>query len=130
MTQELWIAVYAAVLGIVMVLLPPAFAYSRKGYMQWNAGPRDTPFDVGPHSERLRRVFSNFMETYVFFLVFVIALTLARKSSSVSIYGAWIYLGARIVYIPLYVFGVVGIRSLVWAISLLGIAAIAFVLFF
>ena len=130
MTQELWIAVYAAVLGIVMVLLPPAFAYSRKGYMQWNAGPRDTPFDVGPHSERLRRVFSNFMETYVFFLVFVIALTLARKSSSVSIYGAWIYLGARIVYIPLYVFGVVGIRSLGWAISLLGIAAIAFVLFF
>ncbi len=129
MTQELWIAVYAAVLGIVMVLLPPAFAYSRKGYMQWNAGPRDTPFDMGPQSDRLKRAFSNFMETFAFFAVFVIALALAHKSSPVSIYGAWIYLGARIVYIPLYFFGVVGIRSLVWAISLLGIAACAFVLF-
>ena len=130
MTQELWIAVYAAVLGIVMVLLPPIFAYSRKGYMQWNAGPRDKPFDVGPHTERLRRAFSNFMETYAFFAVFAIALAFIHKSSFVSVCGAWTYLGARIVYIPLYAFGVVGIRSLVWAISLAGIAACAFVLFF
>jgi len=129
MTRELWIAVYAAVLGIVMVLLPPLFAYSRKGYLRWNAGPRDTPFDVGPHAERLRRAFSNFMETYAFFAVFVIALAFAHKSSPVSIYGAWTYLGARIVYIPLYLFGVTGVRSLVWAVSLLGIAAVAFVLF-
>ena len=129
MTRELWVAVYAAVLGIVMVLLPPCLAYSRKGYMRWNAGPRDTPFDMGPHADRLKRAFSNFMETYVFFVVFVIALAFARKSSHVSVHGAWIYLGARIVYIPLYFFGVVGVRSLVWAISLLGIAAVAFVLF-
>jgi uncharacterized MAPEG superfamily protein len=129
MTQELWIAVYAAVLGIVMVLLPPVFAYSRKGYAQWNAGPRDTPFDMGPHADRLRRAFANFMETYAFFAFFVIALTFSHKSSSVSVYGAWIYLGARIVYIPLYVFGVAGIRSLVWAISLGGIVAIAVSLF-
>lgn len=130
MTQELWIAVYAAVLGIVMVLLPPSLAYSRKGYMQWNAGPRDTPFDMGPHADRMKRAFSNFMETYAFFVVFVVALALAHKSSPISVYGAWTYLGARIVYIPLYAFGVVGIRSLVWAVSLLGIAAVAFVLFF
>ena len=130
MTQELWIAVYAAVLGIVMVLLPPAFAYSRKGYIQWNAGPRDKPFDMGPQADRLKRAFSNFMETYAFFAVFVIALAMAHKSSNVSVWGAWTYLGARIVYIPLYAFGVVGIRSLVWCVSLAGIAACAFVLIF
>jgi len=129
MTEELWIAVYAAVLGIVMVHLPPLAAMSRKGYMQWNAGPRDTPFDVGPQSDRLKRAFSNFMETYVFFLVFVIALAFLHKSSSLSVYGAWAYLGARIVYIPLYAFGVVGIRSLVWFMALLGIAACALQLF-
>ncbi len=129
MTQELWIAVYAAVLGIVMVLLPPLFAYSRKGYVQWNAGPRDTPFDMGPYADRLKRAFSNFMETYVFFAILMVALTLAHKSSMVSVAGAWIYLAARIVYIPLYAFGVKGVRSLVWAVSLAGIVACAFVLF-
>ena len=129
MTQELWIAVYAAGLGIGMGHLPPLAAMSRKGYWLWNAGPRDKPFDVGPHAGRLRRAFRNFMETYVFFLVFVAALAFAHKSSSVSVWGAWAYLGARIVYIPLYLFGVVGVRSLVWAVSLAGILAVAFVLF-
>ena len=129
MTQELWIAVYAAVLGIFMVILPPSLAYSRKGYRQWNAGPRDTPFDMGPHADRARRAFANFMETYAFFAVFVVALALAHKSSAVSVGAAWVYLIARIVYIPLYLFGVKGIRSLVWAISLAGIVACAVVLF-
>ena len=129
MTQELWIAVYAAILGLVMVHLPPLAAYSRKGYIQWNAGPRDTPFDMGPYADRLKRAFSNFMETYVFFAVFVVALAFAHKSSVVSVDGAWAYLAGRIVYIPLYAFGVKGVRSLVWAISLAGIVACAVTLF-
>ncbi len=129
MTQELWIAVYAAVLGVLMVLLPPLLAYSRKGYMQWNAGPRDKPFDMGPHADRLKRAFSNFKETYIFFVVFVIALAFAHKSSTASIDGAWLYLIARIVYVPLYAFGVKGIRSLVWIISVAGIIACAVTLF-
>ena len=129
MTQELWVAVYAAILGMVMGLLPPLMAYSRKGYIQWNAGPRDTPFDMGPHADRLKRAFSNFKETYIFFVVVVVALAFAHKSSTVSVDAAWTYLVARIVYIPLYLFGVKGIRSLVWAISLAGIVACAVVLF-
>jgi len=129
MTQELWIAVYAAVLGMIMGLLPPLLAYSRKGYIQWNAGPRDTPFDMGPHADRLRRAFSNFKETYIFFVVFAVALAFAHKSSFASIDGAWAYLVARIVYIPLYAFGVRGIRSLVWIISVAGIIACAVTLF-
>ena len=129
MTQELWIAVYAAIVGMVTALLPPLFAYSRKGYVQWNAGPRDTPFDMGPYADRLKRAFSNFMETYVFFLVFVVALAFSHKSTAVSLGGAWTYLIGRIAYVPLYAFAVKGIRSLVWAISLAGLVACAVVLF-
>jgi uncharacterized MAPEG superfamily protein len=129
MTQELWIAIYAAILGMVMGLLPPLMAYSRKGYIQWNAGPRDTPFDMGPHADRLKRAFSNFKETYIFFVVVVIALAFAHKSSTVSVDAAWTYLIARIVYVPLYAFGVRGVRSLVWVISLAGIIACFVTLF-
>ena len=129
MTQELWVAVYAAILGMVMGLLPPLMAYSRKGYIQWNAGPRDTPFDMGPHADRLKRAFSNFKETYIFFVVVVVALAFAHKSSTVSVDAAWTYLVARIVYIPLYAFGVRGVRSLVWIISVAGIVACFVTLF-
>ena len=129
MTAELWILVYAAILGLVMVLMPPVFAYSRKGYMQWNASARDTPFDIGQTAERLKRAFANFMETFVFFAIIVLALAFSHRSDVISQWSASIYLLARIVYIPCYAFGVTGVRSLVWAVSFLGILMCLYTLF-
>ena len=131
MTQELWIALSAAILGVVTCLASPVAAglQSGKAYFTWNAGPRDKPFDIGPHADRLKRAFSNFMETYVVFSVFAICLAFAHKSSTLSVIGAWTYLIARIVYVPLYLFAVTGIRSIVWGIGLLGIALCALALF-
>jgi uncharacterized MAPEG superfamily protein len=123
MTQELTVLVWAAVLGLVMVLLPPAVAGATGGrrYFNWNAGARDKPFEVNPAADRLRRAFSNFMETFVFFAVIVIALAFADKSSDLSVRGAWLYLGARILYVPCYAFGIKYVRSAIWAAALAGI---------
>ena len=129
MTYELWILVWAVVLGLVQVMLPPVFAMSRKGYAQWNAGPRDTEFDVGPIAGRLNRAFANFKETFVFFAVIVVALAFSGKSSDLSHWGALTYLIARIIYIPLYAFGVVGIRSLAFIVSLVGMLMCLYTLF-
>lgn len=129
MTYELWVLVWAAILGLVQVGLPPIAAMSRKGYAKWNAGPRDTDFDTGPMAGRLNRAFANFMETFAFFAVIVLALAFLGKSSQVSIWGAQVYLAARIVYIPLYAFGVVGVRSLAWIVSLIGILMCLYTLF-
>ncbi len=130
MTYELWILVWAVILGIVQVGLPPVAAMSRKGYWLWNASPRDGDFDMGPLAGRLNRAFANFKETFVFFAVIVVALAFAGKSSELSRWGADIYLAARIFYIPLYAFGVVGVRSLAWIVSLIGILMCLFTLFF
>lgn len=130
MTYELWILVWAAILGLIQVVLPPLAAMSRKGYLLWNAGPRDSEFDTGPLAGRLNRAFANFKETFVVFAVIVVALAFAGKSSELSRWGADIYLAARIFYIPLYAFGVVGIRSLAWGVSLIGILMCLFTLFF
>jgi len=130
MTEELRIAVYAAGLGIFQLLLAAWAPSFTPGYMKWNAGPRDEPFDVGPVAGRLRRAFGNFMETYVFFVVIAVALTIARRSDALSVWGAWIYLIARIAYVPLYAFGVTYVRSFVWIVSLLGIAMTACCLLF
>ncbi len=129
MTYELWILVWAVILGIVQVSLPPVFAMSRKGYAKWNAGPRDGDFDMGPLAGRLNRAFANFKETFVFFAVIVVALAFAGKSSELSRWGVDIYLAGSIFYIPLYAFGVVGVRSLSWIISLIGILMCLYTLF-
>lgn len=121
MTYELWILVWAALLGLVMLILPPLAAAAQPGYFKWNAGPRDTPFDKGVIAERLDRAFANFRETFAVFAVAVIILAFAHISNDLSLWGARLYLAARVVYIPLYAFGVTGVRSLVWMLSLVGI---------
>ncbi len=129
MTVELWVLVFAAILGLLMVTLPPVAAMSRKGYKEWNASSRDVPFDLGPAADRLKRAFSNFMETFSFFAVIVIALAFLHKSGTFSIWGAHIYLFARILYIPCYAFNLVGVRSFVWIVSLVGILMCLYTLF-
>lgn len=121
MTYELWVLIWAAILGLVMLLLPPVAASTRKGFLPWAISSRDTPFDKGVIGERLARAFDNFKQTFVFFAVVVIALALAHKSDSVSLLGAQLYLAARIVYIPLYAFNLIVLRTLVWAVSIAGI---------
>jgi uncharacterized MAPEG superfamily protein len=121
MTFELMILIWACVLGLVHVLLSPLVSFATPGYVQWNAGPRDKPFETPIAAQRLDRAFNNFKETFVFFAVIVIALALAHRSTPLSVAGAQIYLVARVVYIPLYITGVKGVRSLAWVVSLLGI---------
>ncbi len=130
MTEELRIAVYAAGLGIFQLLLAAEWPLFTPGYLRWNAGPRDRPFETGPIAGRLKRAFGNFMETYVFFAVIAIVLTITHRSDALSVWGAWIYLVARIAYVPLYAFAVTYVRSGVWIVSLLGIAMTACCLLF
>jgi uncharacterized MAPEG superfamily protein len=120
MTYELTILIWTCVLGLVHLLLSPLASLSTPGYAQWNAGPRDKPFEKPVLAQRLDRAFSNFKETFVFFAVIVIVLTLAHRSTALSIWGASLYLAARVVYIPLYIAGIKGVRSLAWIVSLTG----------
>jgi uncharacterized MAPEG superfamily protein len=46
----------------------------------------------------------------------------AEVSGTVTAAGAWLYLIDRVVYLPMYLFGVPWLRTLAWTISLLGIA--------
>ena len=130
MTQELWVAVWAGLLGLITLLAAPVISARTPGYLKWNAGPRDTPFDLPPVVGRLNRAFTNFMETYVFFAVIVVSLNFAAKSDWISVWGAHIYLVGRIAHVPLYVWGVPGPRSIAWAFSLLGLLMCLFRLVF
>jgi uncharacterized MAPEG superfamily protein len=121
MTYELWVLIWALILGLVMLLLPSVAASTRKGFLPWAISSRDTPFDKGVVGERLSRAFDNFKQTFVFFAVSVIALAVAHKSDAVSVLGAQLYLVARIVYIPLYAFNLIVLRTLAWVVSIAGV---------
>lgn len=92
---------------------------------EWNAGPRDDqdrdmPVIVG----RLRRAQANFLETFPFFAALLLACMVAGTADWRVVAGGWIYLVARAVYLPLYARGTPNVRSLVWLISIIGIALV------
>ena len=124
MAAELWILLWAAVLGFVHICLA-AFAWTGEVGLAYNAGPRDEPRATsGVLTGRLKRAQANFFETFPLFAAAVIVAALAERTGGHAGWGALVYLAARVVYIPLYALGVPMLRSLVWLASIIGIAMV------
>lgn len=83
----------------------------------WTAGPRDTPppRPLSPLAGRLQRAVANHFEGLALFTLAVLVVTLAGKGSALTAACVWVYLGARILYVPAYALGWTPWRSVVWA---------------
>lgn len=126
MNTELQVLAASVLLGIVHLLVT-AGAITRQRGVAWNIGARDaTPPPLTGMAARLNRSWENFKETYPFFVAAILLAHATESVSSLGQIGALAYLGCRVIYIPIYVFGVNGVRSLIWGISLLGIVALVF----
>ena len=121
MTTELWLLVAAVLLGVAQIVLQAQSMNMQRGY-RWNAGPRD---EILPPlrgvAGRLNRASRNFFETFPLFAAVVLIAAIANIHNNLTLWGAWLYLLGRIVYLPLYAFGVRYVRSLAWNVAVLGI---------
>ncbi len=86
--------------------------------------PRDpqrmgTPLmeQVSPVTGRLHRALTNHFEGLVLFTLAVVVVTLGDASTPVTRSSAWVYLAARVCYVPAYALGLVPWRSVVWAVG-------------
>jgi uncharacterized MAPEG superfamily protein len=118
---ELKMLVLAMALGIVQMLLASGAATAQRGWA-WNASARDgQPAPLTGVAARLDRAWRNYLETFPFFAAAVLAVVLMQRQGAQSELAVQIYLGARIVYIPLYAAGIPYVRSAVWVMSMVGI---------
>jgi len=121
MTTELTLLGWTLVLALIQVMLP-ASARNRETGRDYNAGPRDEPGPpVGVITGRLRRAQANLYETLPLFAVAILIAHVADRDGALTLWGAWLYFLARIVYLPLYAFGIPYVRSMVWTVALLGL---------
>ncbi|GAB5375085.1 MAG: hypothetical protein AcusKO_15470 [Acuticoccus sp.] len=79
--------------------------------------------------QRCERAFRNMAETFPLFAALAIAVVTAGLTSGTTALGAQLYIAARILYLPAYVFHVPFVRTLVWAVALLGILMVGAPLF-
>ena len=129
MTTELTYLVLTLLLALVQVMLPAAARTVEFG-SKWNAGARDTtPEARKPLTGRLERAQANLYETLPLFIGAVLIAQVADRTGALTAWGAGLYFWARVAYIPLYALGVPYIRSLVWLVSLAGLALCLLALF-
>jgi uncharacterized MAPEG superfamily protein len=69
---------------------------------------------VSPRTGRLIRAMNNHFEALILFTIAVVVVTLGAQSTPFTAACAWIYLVARVLYVPAYAFGWVPWRSLIW----------------
>ena len=126
---ELQALIGAVVLGLVQLLWAAGAARAQQD-IAWAAGPRDTPMPVGGMAARLERAFWNFAETFPFFAAAVLACAVAGKlGTPLTFWGVHLYLGGRIVYAPLYAWGVPMVRTLAWFVAMIGLVMVMAALF-
>ncbi len=115
------ILVLACLLGMAHILAAIS-AETRIRGPKWNAGPRDTPApDMPPLIGRLRRAQANFFETFPIFVALWLGCMVLGILDWRVMLGGWVYLAMRAIYLPLYAYGIPNLRTLIWAVSMLGL---------
>jgi len=128
MTTELTLLAWALVLALVQILLPSTLRTQETG-AQYNMSARDGAAPPPrPVTARLQRAQANLFETLPLFAAAVLIAHVAGIQGSLTLWGCWLYLGARIVYVPLYAAGIPVLRTLAWLVSLAGLAMILYAL--
>lgn len=120
LTPELTVLAWSVVLFFAHMIVQASAAIRDTGLV-YNAGPRDAQKPLGPFAGRAQRAFDNFKETYPLFIALTLALAATSRSGGLGAIGAWLWLGARVVYLPLYLAGVPWLRTLAYGVSVVGL---------
>ena len=125
MTPELTALTLAALLQVLQFAIMSVSANIDLGPGK-TASPRDQSrlggsleSHLSDKPARLYRAFNNHFESLALFTIACLVLSLSNQGTAFTAACAWVYLGARILYIPAYYLGWVPWRSLIWFVAFL-----------
>lgn len=120
MAPELIVLTLAALLQVAQLILYAVPANRQLGIGK-TMSPRDPERLSKPLAEqlstrasRLSRAYQNHNEALLLFAIAAVVTAVSDQSSGFTALCAWIYLAARILYIPAYAYGWVPGRSLIF----------------
>ena len=117
MPTELTILALGALLLFVHIVVAGQFKTAQYG-RKWNMGARDEALPPpNAMTGRTMRAQANFQETFPIAIVALLGVVIAQRTSQWTVLGGWIWLGARVAYLPLYAAGVPVVRTIVYTIS-------------
>lgn len=116
MAIELQVLGYAALLQYVQFVLMAVPVNLQLG-VAYTAGARDTQQQPSGVPGRLYRALNNHFENLILFTIAVVVVVLGDGSTGLTETAAWVYLVARILYVPAYTSGVFLLRSVIFGVG-------------
>ncbi len=123
MSYELWVLALNAV--ILLVLYGLQGADTVLNAPAWGLGARDGPREGSVFTGRARRTVANQIEALAVFAPLVLIAHVLEISNTMTIWGAGLFLGARIFYVPAYLLGIPYLRTLIWGAGVAGSVMVA-----
>ncbi len=112
-------------LFVIQTLLPGRFREAPppggESKLAENLGPRDQMRPLTVTGQRAARALTNMHEALPVFLGLALMNLIVAPEASLAVTGAWVFLIARIVYVPLFLGGVPAVRTLAWVVSWVGL---------
>src|SRR5215216_1638437 len=103
MTGDLWALAAAMLLATLQLTLSSVLTLRQLGGI-WVAGSRDEPRAVTGVSGRFVRAYRNLLEIFPQFVAALFLVHAAHAAGSLSVIGAWVFVIARLLYVPAYAF--------------------------
>jgi uncharacterized MAPEG superfamily protein len=123
MSSEMHYFAWSILLGLVYLLLALAALVLQHG-LRYVASPRDETRTINGKAARLAGASRNYVETFPFYAATVLLTVLSAMHNDKTLLGSQLYFWARVVYLPVYFFGIPYLRTGVWTVSIVGIVLI------
>ena len=127
MSPDLKYLLLSAILCFVQMLIAATGANQQVGLPTLAGNREDLPTMTG-WAGRVRRAHLNMIENLVLFAALVLIAAAAGKANATTAMGAMIFFWARLAYAVIYLIGLPWLRTLLWFVSVIGMAMIAWVL--
>jgi uncharacterized MAPEG superfamily protein len=123
MAIEFWCLYGAMILGLVH-LTAASFAFKAQVGNAYTVGARDENLRPAGVAARLDRAQRNFLETFAIFAAAVLMSEALGKLGGLGAWGAALYLGGRMLFLPLYALGTPWLRTFSWNAATLGLVLV------
>jgi uncharacterized MAPEG superfamily protein len=123
MTLDLQMLVWSAALALVQMLIAVLGATGQVGLPRLAGNREDLPELTG-WAGRARRAHLNMLESLAVFAIVVLVAHVAGRANEMTALGAQVFFWGRVAYAIVYMIGLPWVRTLTWAVSIVGIVLI------
>lgn len=116
MPVEIQVLAWSGLLAAAQVVLLAIYA-NRQLSPRYLVSARDEQRQLSGVPARLQRAFQNQIEGLVLFAAAAVAVTLGGASSPITEACAVAYIAARVIFVPLYWFGIPWLRTIAWGVG-------------